>query len=85
MQFAVQPGALLSERVYRGPRRREKKTSLNSGPGGRRDNGSLSRHHHSPTANAAETINRELACLATRAGADKTEGLEGGEQLSVVS
>ena len=41
-------------------------------PGGSRNNGSLSRHRHSPTANAADTVTLELACLATRAGADKT-------------
>ena len=53
------------------PRRRETKTSLNSGPGGRRDDGSLSMHRHSAAANAAETVTRELVCVATRAGADR--------------
>ena len=53
VRLTLQPGALLSERVYRGPRKRETKTSLKSGPGGRRDNDSLSRHRHSPAANTA--------------------------------
>ena len=33
VRLTLQPGALLSERVYRGPRKRETKTSLKSGPG----------------------------------------------------
>ncbi len=72
MQKIAPPGILLSDRVYRKPRKPGLKTLPQRESRGRKSNCSLSWHHHRSSAeNAAEIAIQVLGFIATREGADR--------------